>query len=87
MEHIIQPAQPPEGTGPWVVLILDRDPLDPKWLCAAVTDVRPAVIDVAGRYTGLEGVTAWASEIVGYPVALVPTHDALCWRADEGSPR
>jgi hypothetical protein len=82
----IVPAQP-EGTGPWVVLILDRDPLDPKWLTAAVTDVRPAVLDAAGRHTGQQAAADWVTGIVGYVAALVPVHDALCWRVDEGSPR
>ena len=33
------------STGPWRILILDRDPADPKWILATVAapdDVRPA---------------------------------------------
>ena len=33
------------GNGPWRLLVLDRDPTDPKWILATVAapgDVRPA---------------------------------------------
>ena len=36
---------PTTGTGPWLILILDRDLADPKWILATVAtpgDVRPA---------------------------------------------
>ncbi len=39
MSHII----PAHGTRPWRILILDRDPADPKWVLATVvipSDVR-----------------------------------------------
>jgi hypothetical protein len=69
------------------VLVLDRDPEDPKWLLATVSlsvDIRPAVLDAAGRYTGWAEVTEWAAAMVGRHVALVPVLDALAWRVDEG---
>lgn len=75
------------GNGPWRVLILDRDPGDPRWLLATVAlsaDVRPAILDGAGRYTDWADVTLWVQRSLGRPVALVPVHDALAWRADEG---
>ena len=37
-------STPPAVNGPWRVLILDRDPDDPKWIVATVVelaDVRP----------------------------------------------
>lgn len=81
------PITSPEGNGPWRVLILDRSADDPKWLLATVTlpaDVLPAVLDQAGRYTGWQAVSLWVVGQVGRPVALVPVHDALAWRVDEG---
>jgi hypothetical protein len=80
----------PGGNGPWRVLILDRDPDDPRWILATVTlssDVRHAVLDAAGRYVGWADAVAWAESTVGRPVALVPVHDALAWRVDEGGKR
>ena len=77
---------PPRGNGPWRLLVLDRDPADPKWLLATVShpeDVRPVVLDVAGRHAGEQDVTAWACQVLGLPeVALVPVHDALLWRIE-----
>ena len=76
--------------GPWRVLVLDRDPEDPKWIIATVTmaaDVRPALINPAGCYTGWQAVADWAAAMVGRPVALVPIPGALAWRMDEGGPR
>lgn len=69
-------------TGPWRVLILDRDPDDPRWLLATVTlasDVRPALLDTAGRYTDWAEVTAWVRDQLGHEAVLVPVHDALAW--------
>ena len=81
-DHAIPHAQ----HHPWRVLILDRDPADPKWLLATVAiagDVRPAVLDAAGRYADWAEVTAWVKETLGQDVALVPAHDALAWRVDQ----
>jgi hypothetical protein len=83
-------TQNPTDNGPWRVLVLDRDPEDPKWIIATVTmaaDVRPAVLDAAGRYTGWQAVTEWAAAMVGRQVALVPVYGALAWRMDEGRPQ
>jgi hypothetical protein len=73
--------------GPWRVLLLDRDPEDPRWLLATVSlsaDVRPAVLDAAGRYSDWAEVSAWVHAQIGTPVALVPVMDALAWRIDQG---
>jgi hypothetical protein len=75
---------------PWRILLLDRDPADPKWLLATVVlpaDVRPAVLDAARRYSEWEAVTVWVRETLGRAVALVPVHDALAWRIEHRSPR
>jgi hypothetical protein len=77
----------PARNGPWRLLILDRDPTDPKWILTLVSipeDVRPAVLDAAGRHTGWKAIAEWVSGMVGRPVTLTPVHDALAWRVDEG---
>jgi len=79
---------PPPGNGPWRILVLDRDPADPKWLLATVTppaDVRPAVPGPLGRYGDFDDVARWVRGSVGHPVRLVPVYRALAWRVDEGS--
>ena len=71
-------------TGPWRVLILDRDPDDPRWLLATVTlpsDVRPTVPDSAGRFTDWPEVAAWVRGQLGQEAVLVPVCDALAWTA------
>jgi hypothetical protein len=81
------PTAAPGPTGPWRLLILDRNPDDPKWLIATVTlagDTRPAVLDVGGGYTGWMGAGNWVSERVGRPVELEGLHDALVWLIREG---
>jgi hypothetical protein len=68
--------------GPWRLLVLDRDPADPKWIVCTVTldaDVRPAVLDAAGRYQDWQQVTDWARSQAGGRVSLEPVQDALCW--------
>lgn len=53
MSHPVHDARPASGSGPWRVLLLDREPGDPKWCIATVTpvtDAKPAVLDAAGRY-------------------------------------
>jgi hypothetical protein len=80
----------PGSNGPWRILILDRDPQDPKWILATVAiaaDVRPALLDAAGRFTGWQAAADWVAGLVGRPVALEPVHDALAWRVDEGGQR
>jgi hypothetical protein len=76
--------------GPWRVLLLDRDPEDPRWLLATVTlsaDVRPASLDAAGRYTDWTEVVAWVHASAGRPVELTPVPDALAWHVREGKSR
>ena len=73
--------------GPWRVLLLDRDADDPKWAIASVTlitDVRSARLDSAGGYLEWNAVTRWVESQVGGKVALVPVHEPLAWRIDEG---
>lgn len=50
-------------------------------------DVRPAVLDAAGRYTGWQAAADWVSQSVGRPAVLSPVHDALVWRVAEGGTR
>jgi hypothetical protein len=57
------------STGPWRLLILDRDPDDPKCVMATVMtpeDVRPAHL-IDGRYTGWDEMTAWLHAILARP--------------------
>ena len=75
------------GTGPWRLLILDRDPADPKWMIASVAlapdGVMAARLDAASRYLDWEEVTGWVWSQIG-PAALVPLHDPAVWRVDRG---
>ncbi len=71
------------GTGPWRILVLDRDPADPKWILATVAtpgDVRPA--DPAAV---LDDVTAaWVATATGlYRPALTRLRHADVWRIGE----
>ena len=78
---------PAPGNGPWRYLLLDRDVTDPKWIITTVAipaDVRPAALDAAGRYTGWQAAAQWVAGLIGRKVALVPVHDPLVWRIDEG---
>ncbi len=78
---------PPGPSGPWRILILDRDPQDPKWIMATValpSDVRPAVLDAAGTHTGEQAAAAWVAALTGRAVVLVPIPGAMAWRVDEG---
>jgi hypothetical protein len=78
------------GNGPWRLLILDRDPTDPKWILATVTtpaDVEPARLgDVLAI---LPAGGAWVRLLLGQPDAtLTPMTRAHVWRIDEaGKPR
>lgn len=68
------------------VLILDRNPDDPRWLLATVQpgDVHAAVVHQDGSVDLTEG-HAWARERVGRDVALeqVPPR-SLAWHVREG---
>jgi hypothetical protein len=81
------------GTGPWRVLILDRDRTDPKWLLCTVArpgDVRPAQPGIGTRRADPgaavdEMTTAWVASASGlYRPTLIPLPAALAWRVDEG---
>jgi len=71
------------GNGPWRLLILDRDPADPKWILATVAtpgDVRPAwpsgTVD--------EDTAAWVAMATGlYRPALTRLRHADVWRIGE----
>jgi hypothetical protein len=85
-----RPTTTPPGKGPWRVLILDRDPADPKWYVATINlsiDVRTAVVGADGRYEDWPEVVRWVREVLGYEAELRPVNDVLCWRVDERSPR
>ena len=85
----MQPIIPAPGpSGPWRVLILDRDPADPKWILATIAtldEIRPARPDA----TMDEVTTAWVASAAGLlRPALTPLPGALAWRVDEaGKPR
>jgi hypothetical protein len=82
----MSPIIPAPGNGPWRILILDRDPDDPKWILAMVAlpaDVRPAALDAAGEHAGEQAAAAWVAGLTGRAVVLVPIDDALAWRVDE----
>ena len=72
------------GNGPWQLLILDRDPTDPKWILATVAtpgDVRPARPTEAA----VDEVTAaWVASAAGlYRPALTPLLHPDVWRVEE----
>ena len=76
------------GRGPWRLLVLDRDPTDPKWLVVAVApgDVRP-VTSIASVIPDMDEVThAWAAAASGLrrPAFTRLVHPEV-WRIDEGS--
>ena len=76
------------GRGPWRLLLLDRDPTDPKWLVATIApgDVRP-VTDIKLVIPDVDEVThAWAASVSGLwrPVLTRLMHPEV-WRLDEGS--
>jgi hypothetical protein len=56
------------------------------WIIATVvvpSDVRPAVLDQAGRYRDWEEAAKWVAGQVGGQPSLVPVLDALAWRIEE----
>jgi hypothetical protein len=82
----VQPIIPASGNGPWRILVLDRDPDDPKWILVTVafpSDVCPAELNGHGTQPGEQAAAAWAARLTGCPVVLVPIYDALAWRVDE----
>jgi hypothetical protein len=77
---------PPGANGPWRLLILDRDPQDPKWILATVAspgDVRPA--SPTDLFTGLQHAGNWVRGLLGRPQAtLTAMTRAHVWHVDEG---
>jgi hypothetical protein len=78
------------GRGPWQLLILDRDPTDPKWLVATIVpgDVRP-VTNIKFVIPDVDEVTAvWAASAAGVrrPAFTRLPHPEV-WRIDEGGQR
>jgi hypothetical protein len=77
----------PGSSGPWRLLILDRDPHDPKWIVATVTtpaDVRPALAGSGGMFASLVDAGRWVRVLLGRPrAALVPLDRAQVWQIDE----
>jgi hypothetical protein len=74
---------PQPGNGPWRLLILDRDPTDPKWILATVAT--PADVRPAGPAAALDDVTlAWAAKAARlYGPAVTRLQHAEVWRIDE----
>jgi hypothetical protein len=74
------------GNGPWRLLILDRDPADPKWILATVAtpgDIEPA--DLGDMLAIPPAGGAWVRRQLGKPGAsLTPMTRAHVWRVDEG---
>lgn len=69
----MQPIIPAPGpNGPWRVLILDRDPADPKWILATIAtpdEIRPARADAIVD----EVTAAWVASAAGlFRPALIP---------------
>ena len=76
--------------GPWQLLILDRDPTDPKWLVATIApgDVRP-VTNIKFVIPDVDEITAvWAASAasVRRPAFTRLVHPEV-WRIDEGGQR
>jgi hypothetical protein len=68
----------PGGNGPWLLLILDRDPADTKWLLATVE--RPDhVLPDSGL--AADEAAAWAGSVTGAPVTL-HLASAVVWRVE-----
>ena len=70
---------------PWRMLLLDRDPAEPRWILATVaigTDVIPATLNAEGAYTGWNEVTDWLRAQLG-DVALVPLRAVDAWAVNQ----
>ena len=77
MNHIIAAQQTL-----WRVLLLDRDPQDPKWVLLHVAmpgDIRPADLDAAGRYRDWREATGWVHTRLGQQPELTPMFDPAAW--------
>lgn len=87
-DHPSPQTHPPSVRGLWRLLVLDRDPQDPKWLLATVTlesDVLPARLDALGQPADWPEVTTWLSiqGDGGHPY-FVTVHAALVWAVNGG---
>jgi hypothetical protein len=80
------PDPAPDPAMPWRLLILDADPGDAKWLLATIanlSDVRPAVMDAAGRrYQDWPQIVQWVEASLGGRVQLTPI-TSTCWTVRE----
>ena len=65
------------GAAPWRLLVLDRDPADPKWVVATVLD--PADVRPADDQVDPEAVAAWVAARTG-AAGLDPLPGAMAWR-------
>ena len=82
---------PTTGNGLWRLLILDRDPTDPKFILATVAspaDIRP-VTNINSVTGELDDVTlTWAARRGGLGLlAITRLPHAEVWRIDEGGQR
>jgi hypothetical protein len=75
-------SQPPKpgGNGPWLLLICDRDPTDPKWLLATVSAPEHVLPDPG---MAPDEAAAWAATVTGEPVTL-HLCSAVVWRVEAG---
>lgn len=87
-EHLISTAAR-EGA-PSRILILDRDPEQPRLLLATIgvpADIRAAP-EGTGRYGDWDAVKSWVRSRAGRSrIAVVPVTGALAWHVLEGSAR
>jgi hypothetical protein len=78
-------SHPAPSTGPWRVVILDRDPADPKLILALVVD--PSDVTPAWPGTGphaMAEATVWVRSQLGRSHAtLTPLTRPDVWRVDE----
>jgi hypothetical protein len=75
---------PSARNGPWRIVILDRDPADPKWVLATVAAPRDVLPARPGQAVLDEVTAAWVATRHGLArVVLMPLRGALAWRVDE----
>ena len=72
--------------GPWRILVLDRDPGDPKWVLCLVSlagDVQPAAIDGDGHVADWVDVVRWVTGRTGRSAILTRMRTIEAWRIDD----